>query len=115
MNLRLRIHLALIVPQHGSTGNNTSNSSSDNNNDNSNDSDDSTVTLGIQVGTQIREWIPNKALVLDDSFQHEVWNYTNASRVVLLVDIWHPDISMEERKAIVQLFQQAKQDGLWKR
>ncbi len=89
MNLRLRIHLPLIVPQSGD--------------------------CGIRVGPLTRPWTQDKALVLDDSFDHEVWNHSDDTRVLLLVDIWHPDISPAEKKEIVNMFQTARQQGLWKR
>lgn len=92
MNLRLRLHLPLIVPE----------------------SDDNT-NIGIRVGGQDRAWVPDKALVLDDSYVHQVWNHTEEERVLLLVDIWHPDVSPTEKQDIIQLFQQARLDGLWKR
>jgi hypothetical protein len=44
-----------------------------------------------------------------------VWNTTSDKRVVLLVDIWHPDITLAEKEAVVGMFQKAKDDGLWKR
>lgn len=69
----------------------------------------------IRVGNMARPWIPDKAMVLDDSYNHEVWNRTSQERVLLLVDIWHPDISLAEKQEIVGMFQQARQDGLWKR
>ncbi|KAL3938944.1 MAG: hypothetical protein SGBAC_006249 [Bacillariaceae sp.] len=94
MNLRLRIHLPLIVPK------NTENKDED---------------CAIRVGNMARPWIQDKAMVLDDSYNHEVWNRTSEERVLLLVDIWHPDISLAEKKEIVAMFQQARQDGLWKR
>jgi hypothetical protein len=34
--------------------------------------------------------------------------------VVLLVDIWHPDISPLEKQEIVKMIQDARQQGLWK-
>jgi aspartyl/asparaginyl beta-hydroxylase (cupin superfamily) len=70
---------------------------------------------GIRVGPFVREWKEGSVMVLDDSYNHEVWNDTDKSRVILLVDIWHPDIPPVEKKAIVDLFQKAQQDGLWKR
>jgi len=96
MNLRLRIHLPLIVP--------------------SDCKPDAYSTkpmtkCGIRVGNQIREWEEGKAVVLDDSYQHEVWNETDSLRVLLLVDIWHPDISMEERTRIRNMFQFAHEQG----
>ena len=51
----------------------------------------------------------------DDSYDHEVWNRTDQNRVLLLIDIWHPDISPHEKKEIIQMFQTARLQGLWKR
>lgn len=128
MNLRLRIHLSLIVPTitttkssddddtTTTTGTTTTTTTGDTTTAASTPPFTTSPPLGIRVGIHEREWVPSKALVLDDSYQHSVWNHhPSQSRVVLLVDIWHPDISGEERTAIVQLFQQARLDGLWKR
>ena len=30
--------------------------------------------------------------IFDDSFDHEVWNNASSPRVVLLIDVWHPDL-----------------------
>jgi aspartyl/asparaginyl beta-hydroxylase (cupin superfamily) len=95
MNLRLRVHLPLIVPKE--------------------DPADQEIKCGIQVGPIARQWKEGKALVLDDAYQHEVWNKTDQLRVLLLVDMWHPDITIEERKEIVKMFQDARQQGMWKR
>jgi hypothetical protein len=104
MNLRLRIHLPLIVPSSPSPLET-----------NTNEENDELPACGIRVGPLVRPWIQDKALVLDDSYDHEVWNRTDQTRVVLLVDIWHPDISPLEKQEIVKMFQDARQQGLWKR
>mmetsp|Transcript_18007 Transcript_18007/g.25235 ORF Transcript_18007/g.25235 Transcript_18007/m.25235 type:complete len:100 (+) Transcript_18007:680-979(+) len=41
-----------------------------------------------------------KVLILDDSFDHEVWNESQEERVVLLLDIWHPYLSPEDRDEV---------------
>jgi hypothetical protein len=33
-----------------------------------------------------------------------VWNRTQGDRVVLLFDVWHPDISFSERLAVLEMF-----------
>ena len=59
----------------------------------------------IRVGDQTRAWVSGKCLVIDDAFEHEVWNDTDEERIILIVDIWHPDFSdaevrwMEETRA----------------
>lgn len=40
-----------------------------------------------------------KCLVFDDSYEHEVWNKTEGERVLLLFDLWHPDLVEEVRPA----------------
>ncbi len=44
----------------------------------------------IRVGDQIRRWEEGKCLVLDDTFDHEVWNETGEQRVVLIIDVERP-------------------------
>eukprot|EP00635_Sarcinochrysidales_sp_CCMP3193_P009579 CAMPEP_0118900900 /NCGR_PEP_ID=MMETSP1166-20130328/6824_1 /TAXON_ID=1104430 /ORGANISM="Chrysoreinhardia sp, Strain CCMP3193" /LENGTH=400 /DNA_ID=CAMNT_0006840055 /DNA_START=39 /DNA_END=1237 /DNA_ORIENTATION=+ len=40
-----------------------------------------------------------EALLFDDSFQHEAWNdHPDQSRIVLVFDVWHPDLSDKEIK-----------------
>jgi hypothetical protein len=41
-------------------------------------------------------WAEGRCLIIDDSFEHEVWFTTApsgavADRIVLVVDLWHPD------------------------
>jgi tetratricopeptide (TPR) repeat protein len=51
---------------------------------------------GIRVGGLTARWEEGRCLVLDDSFPHEVWNDGGARRVVLVLDLWHPDLSEDE-------------------
>ena len=44
----------------------------------------------IRVGNQTRHWEEGKCIVLDDTFDHEVWNKTNEQRVVLFIDVERP-------------------------
>ncbi len=67
-NLRLRLHLALQVPEG----------------------------CAIRVGTQTRQWQPGRVLAFEDSFEHEVWNRGQARRAILIVDLWHPDLTALE-------------------
>ena len=50
--------------------------------------------------------------MLDDSFEHEVWNDTPHARVLLLVDLWHPDVAAVEREEIRQMFGEARAERL---
>jgi beta-hydroxylase len=44
----------------------------------------------IRVGDEIRHWEEGKSLVFDDTYEHEVWNDTPGTRVVLFVDFVRP-------------------------
>ncbi len=61
----LRYHLGLIVPQDAES-------------------------CRIRVGEDFRHWEEGKSLIFDDTFNHEVWNDTDETRVVLFVDVLRP-------------------------
>ena len=44
------------------------------------------------AGLSVRSWVEGRATLFDDSFEHEVWNPSIRPRVVLLVDVWHPQL-----------------------
>ena len=98
MNFRWRIHLPLEVPDRAAEPHPTL---------------PQRPQCGIRVGTHVQTWTNGRALVLDDSYDHEVWNHTEQKRVVLLLDLWHPDISIQERKDIVGMFRYAKEQGFY--
>ena len=66
-NLRLRVHLGLIVPEG----------------------------TRLRVGTEVRTWSEGQCLIFDDSFEHEVWHEGEGERIVLICDMWHPDIDVD--------------------
>lgn len=68
-NLRVRCHLALEAPAGD---------------------------CGLRVGGEKRSWKTGECLVFDDSLEHEAWNCTELPRLVLIVDLWHPDLSPGE-------------------
>lgn len=76
-NVRLVTHLPLIIPGQ----------------------------CGFRVGNETREWKPGEAFVFDDTIEHEAWNDSDQLRVVLIFDIWHPDLTPPERAMITALTQ----------
>eukprot|EP01036_Dinobryon_divergens_P041592 gene41592-55138_t len=46
----------------------------------------------VTVNGEVRSYVPGKAIVFDDSFTHSVRNDGDSERVVLLIDLWHPDL-----------------------
>jgi hypothetical protein len=67
-NLRVRCHLGLEVPE----------------------------SCGMRVGGVTGTWREGRCVVFDDSFWHEVWNDSDQRRIVLIIDLWHPDLSDDE-------------------
>jgi Aspartyl/Asparaginyl beta-hydroxylase len=58
----------------------------------------------IRVDAERRTWKSGECLVFDDSFEHEVQHLGIVPRLVLLVDCWHPGLSVLEREWIEKLF-----------
>jgi len=71
-NTRLIVHLPLIVPPD----------------------------CGFRVGAERREWHPGKALIFDDTIEHEVWNDSEVPRAVLIFDIWSSFLTAAERDMV---------------
>ena len=60
---------------------------------------------GIRVGNETRHWREGELLIFDDSIEHEAWNDSDKNRVVLIFDIWRPELSEAERKGVSTIFQ----------
>ena len=58
---------------------------------------------GFRVGGETRRWKPGKALIFDDMTMHEAWNDSDRIRVVLIADLWRPELSVAERAAVTRL------------
>jgi len=78
-NCRLRAHLGLKVPVNKNQNN--------------------TV---LRVADNYLHWSDGEIFVFDDSFDHEVWhsNENNEARIVLIMDLWHPQLSAEKRASL---------------
>jgi hypothetical protein len=50
----------------------------------------------LRVGGDVHEAVRGRALVFDDSFEHEAWHDGPETRLVLVFDVWHPDFSDDE-------------------
>ena len=112
MNLRLRLHLPLLVPKQKKKEEVDQRADNYDNPQHQQQQQQRPIA-GIKVADQTREWVEGSTLVLDDSYIHEVWNdSTNtAPRVLFLLDIWHPDVRMEERERIGNMFDFARGQG----
>ncbi len=72
-NARLVAHLPLIIPEQCS----------------------------LRVGFDTHHWREGELVVFNDTIEHEAHNGSDQHRVVLIFDVWHPDLTQAER-ALVQ-------------
>ena len=77
VNTRLICHLPLIVPER----------------------------CRLRVGNETRTPVEGKAWLFDDTIEHEAWNDSAETRVILLFEIWRPELSAEERKLVSAMFE----------
>jgi aspartyl/asparaginyl beta-hydroxylase (cupin superfamily) len=57
----------------------------------------------ITVAEETRSWDEGKCLLFDYSFEHEARNEGTRPRTCLLIDLWHPETTVPERRALVAL------------
>ena len=57
----------------------------------------------FRVGAETRPWREGEAFVFDDTIEHEAANPSDHLRVVLIFDLWHPDLSPVERSAVAAM------------
>jgi len=59
----------------------------------------------IRVLDDTYAWQEGRVFAFDDAFEHESWNDSNETRVNLLFEAWHPDLTGDERQAITAVFE----------
>ena len=59
----------------------------------------------LRVGNETRNVEAGKALLFDDSIEHEAWNDGTSARAVLLFEVWRPELSEAERAALTVMFE----------
>ena len=77
LNTRLICHLPLIVPPG----------------------------CALRVGNETRPWKEGEVVIFDDSMEHEAWNRSSELRVILLFDIWRPELTAVERGLIAGMLE----------
>jgi tetratricopeptide (TPR) repeat protein len=60
---------------------------------------------GLKVHEEIRIPEAGKLLVFDDTWEHSAWNNGDQPRVVLIFELWHPELNEGEKAAIARSFQ----------
>jgi aspartate beta-hydroxylase len=59
----------------------------------------------LRVGNDTRVPVEGKAWVFDDTIEHEAWNRSDHARVILLFEIWRPELTEEERALVAAMFE----------
>ena len=59
----------------------------------------------------MRDWREGRAWLFDDTIEHEAWNDSEQTRVILLFDVWRPELTQEERALVVSLFESIDAHG----
>lgn len=59
--------------------------------------------LALVVDGESRRWQEGVCFSFDDSFEHEAWNRSADTRVVMLLDAWNPYLSEVECAALTEL------------
>ena len=54
----------------------------------------------FRVGDVRKDWVRGQAWVFDDTIEHEAMNPTDALRVILIVDLWHPGLDAVAREGV---------------
>jgi aspartyl/asparaginyl beta-hydroxylase (cupin superfamily) len=80
LNARLICHLPLIVPPE----------------------------CGLRVGHDERKVRRGEGWAFDDSINHEAWNRSDQERIILLFDVWRPELDEEERQLITTLLESVR-------
>jgi aspartyl/asparaginyl beta-hydroxylase (cupin superfamily) len=58
----------------------------------------------FRVGNEVREWKEGEVWLFDDTIEHEAWNTTSEMRVILIFEVWRPELTEEERGFVTSLF-----------
>ncbi len=74
-NARLLCHLPLVVPEG----------------------------CWFRVGGETRLWREGEPFVFDDSVEHEAMNPSDHLRVVMIFDVWHPDLTKPEQDVVAKV------------
>jgi len=52
----------------------------------------------MRVGDETKYLEKDKCIIFDDSFNHEAWHEGESTRINLILDFWHPELSDDEVK-----------------
>lgn len=65
----------------------------------------------LRVGNETHTWREGELVIFDDTIEHEAWNRSSQVRVVLLFDIWRPELSEVERSLAAEMLESIDRFG----
>jgi aspartyl/asparaginyl beta-hydroxylase (cupin superfamily) len=65
----------------------------------------------FRVGGETREWVEGQAFAFDDTIEHEAWNDSDEPRIVLILDVWNPYLTADERRLLQEFYRAADASG----
>lgn len=89
-NAVIRIHLPLIVPA-------------------------GLPDCGFQVGDEARAWTEGQALLFLDAKTHFAWNRSDATRYVLVLDVFRPEFSAQKAQVCANVLASIAMQGIYQR
>jgi len=75
-NFVLTSHVPLVIPENGNN------------------------KCRLSVGDETRQWIEGKVILFDTSIYHDAINESDEMRYILMLRVWHPDLTNDEREAL---------------
>jgi aspartate beta-hydroxylase len=57
----------------------------------------------LKVGGEIHVWQEGEVVVFDDTYEHEAWNRSEETRVLLIFDLWNPYLTEAEQVGVVDI------------
>ncbi|CAB9501239.1 asparaginyl beta-hydroxylase [Seminavis robusta] len=75
-NFVLTSHLPLVIPESGNN------------------------KCRLTIGDETRQWIDGQLMLFDTSIMHDAINESDQMRYILMMRVWHPDLTPTERQAL---------------
>jgi len=75
-NFVVTSHLGLVIPESGSN------------------------KCRLTIGDETRQWINGEVMMFDTSILHDAVNDTDETRYILMMRVWHPELTQVERDAL---------------
>eukprot|EP00579_Thalassiosira_antarctica_P029133 CAMPEP_0202025036 /NCGR_PEP_ID=MMETSP0905-20130828/55516_1 /ASSEMBLY_ACC=CAM_ASM_000554 /TAXON_ID=420261 /ORGANISM="Thalassiosira antarctica, Strain CCMP982" /LENGTH=406 /DNA_ID=CAMNT_0048587829 /DNA_START=37 /DNA_END=1257 /DNA_ORIENTATION=+ len=79
-NFVLTSHIPLVIPENGNN------------------------KCRLSVGDETRQWLEGKVILFDTSIYHDAVNESEEMRYILMLRVWHPDLTKEERGALQLIY-----------